>query len=109
MIEPQGLQDYLAILKRRKWHIAIPAIGLFALSAAVAFLWPPVYRSSATILMEEPDVPRDLVSSTVTSFASQRVQVITQRIMARRNLVEIIEKYDLYPEDREKQPIGLVA
>ena len=70
MAEPQSPQDYLAILKRRKWHIAISAVGIFLISVLVAFIWPPTYRSSATILIEEPDVPRDLVRSTV---AMQRV------------------------------------
>ena len=53
----------------------------------------------ATILIEEQEIPSDLVHSTVTSFADQRIQVISQRIMSRANLIDIIKKFDLYADD----------
>ncbi len=104
-----GLQDYVAILMRRRWHFLLPVVVLFAIAVLAAFLWPPTYQSSATILIEEPDVPRDLVSSTVTSYADQRLQVITQRVMTTRNLIGIIDKFDLYAEERKRSPINLLV
>lgn len=104
-----GLQDYVAILMRRRWQFLLPVLVLFAVASLVAFLWPPTYRSSSTILIEEPDVPRDLVSSTVTSYADQRLQVITQRVMTTRNLISIINKFDLYVKERERSPINSVV
>jgi hypothetical protein len=59
---------------------------------------PPTYRSTATILIEQQQIPQDLVRTTVTSFADQRVQVISQRIMTTVNLSRIIEQYGLYSE-----------
>ena len=44
--------------------------------------------------------------TTVTSFADQRIQVISQRVMTTRNLSGIIERYNLYPELRRKQSIN---
>lgn len=99
-------RDYLAALKRRKWHVILPTITLSLVSVLAAFLWPPVYRSTATILIEEPDVPRDLVRSTITSYADQRIQVIAQRVTTTRNLIGIIDKFDLFAEEREKEPIN---
>ena len=104
----KGLQDYLSMLRRRKWLIIVPFVVLFTASIAVAVLLPPVYRSSATILIEEPDVPRELVASTITGFADQRLQVINQRVMATQNLLEVIRKYDLYAEARQRQPVNEV-
>ncbi|MEI6267684.1 MAG: lipopolysaccharide biosynthesis protein [Methylococcaceae bacterium] len=57
----------------------------------------------ATILIEEQEIPSDLVRSTVTTFADQRIQVISQRIMTRANLMEIIQKFDLYPKERKNK------
>ena len=110
-MNPDGKQpqDHLAILKRRRWQFALPAATLFLISALAAFLWPPSYRSSAVILIEEPVVPRDLVSSTISSFAAERIHVITQRVMTTRNLLKIIEKYDLYAERRKRMPMGVVV
>ena len=45
-------------------------------------------------------MPEDFVRSAISSYADQRVQVISQRVMTSSNLLEIIGKYNLYPEDR---------
>lgn len=95
-------EDYLSAFKRRRLSILLIALAIFAVGALAAILWPPTYKSSATILIKEQDIPPDLVRSTVTSFASQRIQAISQKVMARPNLLEIIEKYSLYADDRER-------
>jgi succinoglycan biosynthesis transport protein ExoP len=70
------------------------------LGAPVVALWPPVFRSTATILIEEQEIPRELVRSTVTSFADERIQVISQQVMTRTTLNQIIQRYDLYGRER---------
>lgn len=96
------LKDYLDAFKRRRNTILGIASGIFLLGLLAALLWPPTYRSSATILIKEQDIPPELVTSTVTSFASQRIQTISQLVMARSNLLEIIDKYNLYESERER-------
>ncbi|WP_395020413.1 GumC family protein [Dongia sp.] len=88
--------NVLHTLRRRKW-IGL-AVGFVAFSGAVAIalIWPPTYQSTATILIEEPDVPSDLVKSTVSTYADQRLQVIEQRVMTNQNLGEIIDRFGLY-------------
>lgn len=68
----------------------------------------PTYVSSSTILIEQQEIPRDLVRSTVTSFADQRIQSITQRTMTYANLSELIKKYDLYADDRKSEPMEVI-
>ena len=46
---------------------------------AVALGLPAIYKSRAVILIEQQDIPQDLVRSLVTSYADQRIQVISQR------------------------------
>lgn len=99
----KGLSDYLVVLRRRKKQILSTMFVLFVVSLLVAFLMPPVYLSSATILIEEQEIPEDLVRSTITSYADQRIQVISQRVMTRANLMQIVEKYNLYPSDRKRK------
>ena len=103
MDEPEGLDlaDYLGILRRRLWYIILPAVVIFAVAATVALLLPPTYRSVATILIEQQQIPQDLVRSTVTSYADQRVQIISQRVMTTANLSQVIEKYGLYRDERK--------
>src|SRR5713101_8415207 len=98
--ESKDIQDYLGILHRRKKYITITAGILMLATAAVAMLLPPVYRSKATILIEAQGIPPDLVRSTVTTFADERIQVISQQVMTRSVLMNIVEKYNLYPTKR---------
>jgi len=96
----KDLREYLDFIRRRKLHILVPALALFAVGALTAFLLSAVYRSSATILVEEQEVPPDLVRSTVTSYADQRIQTIKHQVMSRSNLMKIIDQYGLYAKMR---------
>ena len=95
------LEDYLAAIKRRKWGFFIPALLIFSLAVIVAFALPSSYKSTSTILIEEQEIPSDLVMSTITSYAEQRLQSINQRIMSSTRLLEIINRLNLYPELRD--------
>ena len=97
------IKDYLNIVKRRSKFLLIPFIVISILSIILSVVLPSVYRSMATILIEEQEIPSDLVRSTVTTFADQRIQVISQRIMTRANLMEIIQKFDLYSKERKNK------
>ena len=45
-------------------------------------------------------MPIDLVRSMVSSYADQRIQMISQRVMTTENLMRIIDRYELYPDER---------
>src|ERR1700676_3263848 len=90
----------LRAMRRRSLPMLICAAGVLTLFCLAAFFWPPTYRSTGTILIEQQEIPEDFVRSAVTSYADQRVQVISQRVMTSANLLEIIGKYNLYPDER---------
>lgn len=102
------LADYIGALRRYRGRMLGVALALLIVSVGVAFGLPPVYRSNATILIEQQEIPEDLVRSTITSFADQRIQVISQRVMTRANLTEIVKKYDLYANDRKTDPMEVI-
>jgi uncharacterized protein involved in exopolysaccharide biosynthesis len=105
METPQkDLYDYLAVLRRRRSLILAVAVSLLAASAALAFLLPAVYRSTATILIEEQEIPPDLVRSAIASYADQRIETIKQQILSRSTLWKIVEQYDLYRKLRKRSP-----
>lgn len=101
-IEVKTAQDFFDIMKRRRWSIIVPAGAVFIIAAIAAFCWPPVYRSTATILIEEQEVPREFVTTAVTAYADQRLQSINQRIMGTTKLLEIITKFKLYDDLKNK-------
>ncbi len=100
--KPNLLRDYLAAAKHRR-KLLIPIFALTLLGVVlVAMLLPPRFRSAGTILIEQQEMPQELVRSTVTSYADQRVQVISKRVMTTETLLNIIRRYDLYPKQRAK-------
>ncbi len=96
------LRISLDILKRRYLHFILLFAVLFGASVAVAVWLPPIYRSEARILVESQQIPRDLVRSTVTALAEERIQVIRQRITTRNTILNLARKFDLFPEQRAK-------
>ena len=93
-----SLADYIAMVKRHVLLIAVTFISVSAVAITAAVLWPPVYQSTGTIMVESQQIPTDLVQATVTSFADERIQVIRQRVMTRENLMRIIDKFKLFDE-----------
>ncbi|MFK8016609.1 MAG: SH3 domain-containing protein [Gammaproteobacteria bacterium] len=99
-----SLVDYLNILKRRRLLMLVTFVIIMIIALLVTFGLPATYRSNALIMIEGQDIPEDLVRSTVTSFADERVQRITQRAMTSVNLSRIIDDHDLYPDEIDRVP-----
>ncbi len=95
------LRDYLDMIRRRRGTIWLVGAIIFVLGTAAAVFWPATYQSTATVLVEEQEIPPTLVQSTVTSYAAQRIQTIQQRVMTRANLLGIVDKYHLYADQRQ--------
>jgi len=102
--ERKSLRDLLEILRRRRWIVTVAASVVFVIGAALAVIWPAVYQSKATILIEEQEIPHDLVRSAITSYADQRIETIKQQVMSRSTLWKIIEQYGLYDSMRRRKP-----
>ena len=99
--QTKDIQDYIAALSKRKSSILLIATSIFVLAVAIALLLPSVYKSSATILIEQQEIPPELVMSTVTSYASERIRTIEAQVMSRSNLLKIIDKFNLYESKRK--------
>jgi len=102
MNKPKNFNYYLNLFKSKKYLWAIPIILISIVSLFMAFMLPPVYESKATILIEEQQIPPDFVRTTVTGFADQRIQSITQQILSRTKLWEIIKQFELYKDMLDK-------
>ncbi|RLB09185.1 MAG: hypothetical protein DRG27_04775 [Deltaproteobacteria bacterium] len=105
----QDFSKIKQIILRRKWWLIIPFFTITSLSILIAFLLPNMYESSAIILIKSRQVPKDLIPSTVTSYADQRIQAITQEIMSRSRIMELVKKYDLLPDKRNKLTVDQIV
>src|ERR1700722_18753322 len=100
----EDLREKLRGYWRRRPIFFITAAIFLLLTVLLAVLLPPTYRSGATILIEQQEIPQELVRSAITSFADQRIQVISQRVMTTQNLLVLIDRYHLYPSIRLNKP-----
>lgn len=102
---PLDLEDYLSILRRNVSWLLGPALAGLTIAVIVAFFWPDTYVSTARIRVVPPQVPERLVPSNVNMQMAERVQAMTQTILSRTTLTNIIQTYDLYRNERARVPM----
>tara|TARA_R110001592_G_C13190615_1_gene752584 strand:+ start:2612 stop:4354 length:1743 start_codon:yes stop_codon:yes gene_type:complete len=101
--QPFDLEKLVSVISRRRKALLRTLFTCLIFTILVVLLYPASYRSTSTILIEQQEIPQDLVRSTVTSFADQRIEIISQRVMTSMNLWQIIDKYNLYKDERERE------
>src|SRR5262245_44565326 len=95
------------IFRRRKIVILLVFAGVVAAAASFALYLPDLYRTSATVLVERP-VPETYVRSAVGGEVESRMHVIKQEVLSRARLTELIERFNLYPELRQRESMDTV-
>jgi polysaccharide biosynthesis transport protein len=90
------LKFYGSIFLRRLPYFVVIVAFLSALGIALASILPPVYRSTAEILVESQQIPGDLARSTVPTSPIEQIQIIEQRLMTRANLLTLAERFGIY-------------
>jgi uncharacterized protein involved in exopolysaccharide biosynthesis len=99
-----GTREKILSYWHRRGTFFVVASGAAVAAVLLALLLPATYRATATILIEQQEIPQEMVRSVITSFADQRVQVTSQRVMTTQNLLQLINRYNLYPDIRDKEP-----
>jgi polysaccharide chain length determinant protein (PEP-CTERM system associated) len=89
------MQDYVVILKRRWWMIAIPAIIFPIVGYAITFLVRPQYVSQTLVLVEQQKVPDSYVRPVITEDLSGRLATMREQILSRSRLQPIIDRFNL--------------
>lgn len=92
-----GITGYAAIIRRRARYIGIIAPVLILLSVYLSFALTPLYESTATILLEPSSVDPKVVTTTVTSYSNQQIEIVQGRVMTIDTLKELVTAYDPYP------------
>jgi len=103
--DPLPISEIISTLWRRKWIIVLTSFLLLVIGVFVILNIPTIYRSTGLILVEQQEIPTQWVNSTVASYADERINAIGQRVLNTDNLMRIIEKFNLYPEEQKTQPL----
>ncbi len=97
-----GIEDIKRVVRKRWWIVPVCAISCGALSLLVATQLPKKYMSQTLVLVAKPTVPTEYVRPVVTEDLNQRLASMKQQILSRTRLEPVLEKFDIYHEDRKK-------
>lgn len=86
---------------KRKLAVCLIAVLGGAVTAGVAYKWPPTYKSETVILVESQRIPQTFVEATVNDDLKERLSNLSAQILAYSRLLEIVKKFDLYHKDRQ--------
>ncbi|MDC8753615.1 Wzz/FepE/Etk N-terminal domain-containing protein [Erythrobacter sp. sf7] len=95
-----------AVLRERYLLVVIPALLLSIAGIAAAFILPTVYRSTATLLVESPQLPEDVLGDQGVDIIDQRIAKFRQQVLSRPRLIELIQKHRLYTDERAAKSLS---
>lgn len=94
----KGVHEQIEILLRRKWMIIVPLILGTGIGALIAYGLPSYYRSATLIMVEQQKVPESYIKATDETPIERRLSTISQQIMSRTKLEQIITDFNLYKD-----------
>lgn len=96
------MKYYFNVFLRRSPYFLVVASLFTSVGVTAAMLLPAEYEAKATLLVESPQIPTALASSTVTTQAPEQLQIIQQRMFTRENLLDIANQLQVF--DRARRP-----
>jgi uncharacterized protein involved in exopolysaccharide biosynthesis len=90
-----GLEDYLAIGRRRLGAVLIWGFVACVVGFLVSFALTPKYTSRSLLLVEGQIVPEGYVKPIVTERVSDRMATLTQNVLTRTRLVPLVNRLGL--------------
>jgi polysaccharide biosynthesis transport protein len=101
--------DYYIFRFFRRIHIFLLIVIVFTAGGVIkALMTEPVYRAEARLLVEAPQIVGTPETLATASSESEALVIIQQRIMARSNLLDMANRFNLYPHDAEVKEDSIV-
>lgn len=94
---------------RRKWLGLLLFAVPMAAALSMALSLPDLFSSSATVLVEQQQIPDAFVKSSVTAEADMRLQMIREKLLNRASLLALVRRFDLYSELRKRADDEAIA
>jgi polysaccharide chain length determinant protein (PEP-CTERM system associated) len=96
--------DAKRIFRRFWWVLPLSTLCLGALGFAATKVLPKKYTSMTTVLVEQPVVPPDYVRPVVQEDLNHHLASMQAQVLSSSRLEPIIEKFNLYADQKGKVP-----
>ena len=100
-LDQVSIKHYLRLLMHRKWIVLGVFVLVSAATVVVSSRLPDIYSAETLILVDPQKVPESYVKATVTGDIRNRLGTLSQQILSVTRLQKIIERLNLYPEERK--------
>lgn len=106
---PRKLGEYADIARKRKWLILLPTIAIGLSIAYAVYRLPDVYESVTLIVVKPSTLPNTVVPPVAEETLTRELTSISQVVTSRSSLQPLMEKYDLFHEERLRgEPMELL-
>lgn len=106
---PRKLGEYANIARKRKWLILLPTVAIGLAIAYAVYRLPDVYESVTLIVVKPSTLPNSVVPTVTEETLTRELTSISQVVTSRSSLQPLMEKYDLYHEERLRgEPMELL-
>src|SRR5208283_2664760 len=95
-----SVTDAKRVLRKYWWIIPLSTLVVGSLGYVAILVLPKKYTSETKVLVEQPIVSEDYVKPVVTDDLNMRLSSMKAQILSGPRLKPIIEKLNLYPEQR---------
>jgi succinoglycan biosynthesis transport protein ExoP len=96
------LHPILGLLRRRRWCILTATVATTLGTVGIVYTLPNRYTSVATLFVVEQQVPERYVTPTSTTDLAQALPAMTQEVLSRKTLLDLVDQFNLFPSQRRR-------
>jgi polysaccharide chain length determinant protein (PEP-CTERM system associated) len=95
---------YWRLLLRRLPVMMLFVLVCSGLGVITALKLPETWSTSARLLLEDPQIPQNMVNTTMQEADTEQLDIIQQKLLTRANLIDIANKYQVFPDMARLNP-----
>lgn len=99
------VEDYIDVLRRHKGWIFGPFLLTLVASVVGVYVWPDSYDSAAVVSIKPQQVPEQMVRAAVNQDMVDRINALSQQVLSRNELTNLIRNLNLYQRERNRMPL----
>jgi polysaccharide chain length determinant protein (PEP-CTERM system associated) len=97
-----SMSEVKRILRRYWWMLPLAVVCGGSLGLGLTFFVPKAFTSQSRLQIHEQTVSPELIKPVLTEATSGRLASMQEQILSRTQLQALIEKFGLYPSERDK-------